>query len=1214
MKLNKFHMLIYSFILLCCLIQKASKATTYLVPLMQPDIQSAYNQSDCTEILLEAGMSFTGANNTNQFFSKSISIGRYGTGTNPTIDMQNNGFFCFIFNVPTITVTINNLTIKNGLTMAPAVFAGAITNLNNCVINGCTFSNNTATGILGGAIYTTSAIGGEELTINNCTFDFNTSMSGGAIFINYSGVAVIGGDCTFNNNTADAGGAIYSISDNQLTINNSAFNYNGATNGNGGGLYTDCQTTITLCNFNNNTATNGGAIYSIFDSIAGSPLLITNSDFNNNSANNGNGGGLYIGAGNANTISSCNFIGNVITPGNGGAIYVAPNTQLTINSSALNSNLANNGNGGALYNDGTLTATSCNFGKDPASTYGNYAPSGNGGALYNNYHATLQNCSFEQNLTQSGGAICNANTINLSKSSFGGTSGNGNFATISGGALCNLAGTAIVSTCNFDDNNAPVGGAIYNAFGSSITTTGCNFGSISGNYALTGGANGGAIYNNGQASFSQSTFEKNTASNGGAINNQNSIHINNCTFGVTTGNGANYGGALYNNNAATVDTSSFQLHAAPHGGAVYNSGTLTSLNSTFSANGNPTSSDGGAFLNDTNGLSSFQNCTFNSNNAQTGGAISNKQTIQLIDGCTFNANSASQFAGALYSRGQSVANPGILALLTNSTFDSNSCPNGSGGAIYDTYTTTTIMSCTFVSNSADPGFGGAICSVISQDNVHCCRFALNTASHGSAVAAPFGPQQRNLQNNWWGTNTDPGTITNLITGTNYTYAPWMMVSTYPVPTNPLPGQPSTINADFTMNSSGQPISSCHIPNSVQVAFNTTQGTVTPPTSGTINGIASTTLSPINLAARVCATVEPTAENFTICNSVNTGFYRLNWGCVCTDVGNQHILIGSYNDLQSNAIANWIYGWVFDVTKTTSCTAITPLSLGTTFIINSAVYNYSDTIYLALVAWTGSSYEIILATISNPGTGYVISQQGAPFPLTGVTSASKIQWAVPNTSEPLNAYLAVDTNTGIQVYPVNLNTFTFGSAISTPNLAGSNPSAFLYWVPFSSSLYLVQGYNQMNVATYLVDLTGTPTIQPGVNSPIDGQFDNALTCATCNNYLVIGGTKSFQGTLVSYSINPDGTLNPGLAVSITGTTVYRCERCCCSDDYLLVATDKGLYCYTSNLSTQIASTRIPCLNCCWCCNSKNLFGAAIKTNYDSFTFEVTSSINPICNPL
>ena len=102
------------------------------------------------------------------------------------------------------------------------------------------------------------------------------------------------------------------------------------------------------------------------------------------------------------------------------------------------------------------------------------------------------------------------------------------------------------------------------------------------------------------------------------------------------------------------------------------------------------------------------------------------------------------------------------------------------------------------------------------------------------------------------------------------------------------------------------------------------------------------------------------------------YYRLNWGCICTDVGNEHILIGSYNALQSNAIQNWIYGWVLILAPNISCTAITPLSLETAFIIDSAVYNYSDTIYLALLAWTGSSYLISLATISNPGTGYVIT--------------------------------------------------------------------------------------------------------------------------------------------------------------------------------------------------------------------------------------------------
>ena len=221
-------------------------------------------------------------------------------------------------------------------------------------------------------------------------------------------------------------------------------------------------------------------------------------------------------------------------------------------------------------------------------------------------------------------------------------------------------------------------------------------------------------------------------------------------------------------------------------------------------------------------------------------------------------------------------------------------------------------------------------------------------------------------------------------------------------------------------------------------------------------------------------------------------------------------------------------------------------------------------------------------------------------LEAVTSASKVQWILDSVGRP---YIAVDTNLGIMVYPVTLSPYTFGTAFTTANLAGSNPSSFLYWLPQDSNLYLVQGYNSTNVATYLVNLTGTPTIHAGVNSDISGQFDQANSCATCSDYFVIGGSKSSVGTLVPYSISSTGTLLAGTAVTVGGaSTVNYCERCCCSGDNLLVGTDTGLLSYDNSLAFMLSSTSLVSLNVCWCCNSHNQYCAVVDSVHGAFVLK------------
>ena len=101
-------------------------------------------------------------------------------------------------------------------------------------LNDITFANGNATE--GGAVY----LGWEydDVNITNCIFENNTAVEGGAIFNGYHYINV--DSCTFKNNTAtENGGAIFIQGDGEnKTIKNSKFEDNNATKGKS--IYIDC--------------------------------------------------------------------------------------------------------------------------------------------------------------------------------------------------------------------------------------------------------------------------------------------------------------------------------------------------------------------------------------------------------------------------------------------------------------------------------------------------------------------------------------------------------------------------------------------------------------------------------------------------------------------------------------------------------------------------------------------------------------------------------------------------------------------------------------------------------------------------------------------------------------------------------------------------------------------------------------------------------------
>jgi hypothetical protein len=211
-------------------------------------------------------------------------------------------------------------------------------------------------------------------------------------------------------------------------------------------------------------------------------------------------------------------------------------------------------------------------------------------------------------------------------------------------------------------------------------------------------SDGGAIYNSGTLTVTDSTFSGNSASNvSGAISNGGALNITNSAF---SGNSAKSGGGIYNNGGTlTVANSTFTGNSATTngGGGIYNLfGTLTITNSTFSSNS--AAFDGGGVKNYA-GTLTITDSTLFGNTAVVGGGVVSSGGMVAVTSSTFSGNSAAYGGGG-------ISNSDSPLTVTNSTFSANSADVG--GGIYNWDATLTIKNSTLSGNSASVGEGGGI--------------------------------------------------------------------------------------------------------------------------------------------------------------------------------------------------------------------------------------------------------------------------------------------------------------------------------------------------------------------------------------------------------------------------------------------------------------------------------------------------------------------------
>jgi len=446
-------------------------------------------------------------------------------------------------------------------------------------------------------------------------------------------------------------------------------------------------------------------------------------------------------------------------------------------------------------------------------------------------------------------------------------------SSFSGGAIDNY-GTVTVNSNTFINNSAQYGGAIFNAYGSTLNVIESTFIDNRGFFG------GGGIYDaEGTSTVTDSTFTNNLADYGGAIYTYGTVTVSDSTF--TGNNATNYGGAIYNfygydyDATLNVTESTFNGNTAPFGGAIYNYATLSVSDSSFTGN---TATYGGGISN--YGTLDVAGSTINGNTAYYGGGgIYNTDTV-TVSGSTISGNTATSYGGGIWNNanvtvsgstisgntanvdGGGIASGYGTVTVSGSTISGNTAQ--SGGGIWNYGGTLTVSGSTISGNTAQNSYGGGIYNYGGTVNVNFNRIVNNslTAMHSDGGSA-------DARYNWWGSN-NPNFAT-LISGAA-DYSLWLYMTFQADPTTIQQGETSTLTANFNNAYDGvNPVTPFdpvigHLPDGILVTFTTDLGQVGSQTvdKPTVNGVATATLTGTESGlANLSATLDDETLTFNV---------------------------------------------------------------------------------------------------------------------------------------------------------------------------------------------------------------------------------------------------------------------------------------------------------------------------------------------------------------
>jgi len=688
-------------------------------------------------------------------------------------------------------------------------------------------------------------IPGVNVTICNLTLANGYSTGGGAIH-NQGNLTV--NNCTFTNNTANwIGGAIY----NNCLVNS-------------GSSSVTC--TITESNFINNTATLfGGAIHNdcqVYGAAGSVTCTITKSNFTQNQA--GFGGAIsndcYVNSGSGSvtcTVTESNFTQNNATIGVGSAIH---NTCDTSGST-------------------TCTANFNRFYNNTATAAGNVISS-------NNSSVNVENNWWGINNPNSDWSQFLYSVISPNK-----------WVQLRINAAPDVIGIGETSTVTVNLNYNNLNENLMATYGKSIPTVNVDFevdslGSLNlYNGIISNGNNLTTIFTAGQmpgTSTVNATVDKGTADKNIIIQRDDVYVATAADGGDDSNNGSSTNPFLTLNKAINEVRTGGRIHIAngeykdildlgliiDKDMTIFQDTWITGTGTSAIINADDTSL---IFVINTGVTVTLQNLTLTHGSFVFGGAILNQGVLNILD-CTFSDNTAWLFGGAIYSDGN--------LTISNSVFTGNSVPDSdpgyAGGAICN-LANMNITNCTFTQNSA--GTGGAILSQNSLSDflltvknsmftenyasynggafyiydgnytnniIQFNRIVGNTAQEGNAIYIAYGSLNATL--NWWGSNTDPSTINNLLvikTDCDVLSDPWLVLRTEANPTSIYNGQTSTVTANLLYDSGvltdpdhpdlyyHNPVNG-HVPDGIPVTFSLIDGPLGTLSSQTTftNGAAS----------------------------------------------------------------------------------------------------------------------------------------------------------------------------------------------------------------------------------------------------------------------------------------------------------------------------------------------------------------------------------------
>ena len=310
--------------------------------------------------------------------------------------------------------------------------------------------------------------------------------------------------------------------------------------------------TIRNCTLvNNSTDSYGGAVYTDFAHI--DTVSFENCTFANNQSPRG--GAIFAGRTNL-VLTNCSLINN--TAQYGGAIEATESgtsiTQLAMTNCLIDGNIATIGGGMRLSQKGVSQITNCVINNNEATIAG-YA---GGGCIVQSQH-NFVNCTFTNNkaVNGNGGAVSIASYAGASPS-FTGCEFSNNIAQYGGAIYASNGCTSEITGCDIRDNFANVRGGGINVEGCAIIINAC---SIIGNWTALNinetWHDGGGIWLGGTPSptIANSLIAGNTAVTGGGISSVNSdVVIANTT--IFANKSLTRGGGIY----ARTKSGSSQFH------------------------------------------------------------------------------------------------------------------------------------------------------------------------------------------------------------------------------------------------------------------------------------------------------------------------------------------------------------------------------------------------------------------------------------------------------------------------------------------------------------------------------------------------------------------------------------------------------------------------------------------------------------------------------